>query len=326
VRPFRYRTAASVAEALELGAGPETAFLAGGTELVNWLKDGIAEPDTVVDIGRLPLTGIEVAQHEIRIGALARLSEVARHPVVSRELPALTQAIESAASPQIRAMGTLGGNLLQRNRCPYFRSEEPVPCNRRAPGSGCSARSGDQRAAAVIGIADWCIATHPSDPAVALTALGAHAVVRGPAGERAVPIPDLYSLDESAPTKEIALSPGALVTEIRIPRSAGTSRYLKVRDRAAFTFALVSAAARVEVRAGRIQSIGLALGGVAYEPWRLGRVEAALIGALAEEAAVREAMKPALDEATPLPGNRFKVGLAIEAATRVTLEAMAAAR
>ena len=322
--PFTYRVAESVEAAVELGRAEGAAFLAAGTEMVAWLKDGIASPSILVDISRLPLDRITAGPDEIRLGSLARLSDIAEHAEIRRSLPGLVEAIESAASPQLRSMGTIGGNLLQRTRCPYFRSETAVPCNKRMVGSGCSARSGDHRAGAILGASEACVATHPSDPAVMLVALGATVTLQGPAGQRLVPLADFYRRPSPDPRIETVLAPAELVTEVQVPRPAGPSRYLKLRDRAAYAFALVSAAVVLGREGRRIRALGLALGGVAHKPWRLDRVEAGLIGTSPDQAAVRAVLAQALGEAAPLPGNRFKVGLAIEAATRAVVELLEA--
>jgi xanthine dehydrogenase YagS FAD-binding subunit len=321
--PFTYQRADSVDAALRLGREPGASFLAGGTELVNWLKDGIATPPAVIDIGRLPLDRIEVGADVITIGGLARLADVARHPHVGRVLPGLVAAIESAASPQIRAMGTLAGNLLQRTRCPYFRAEGDVPCNKRRPGSGCGLRSsggGLDRNGAIFGASAACAATHPSDPAVMLAALDAELELQRAGGSRTIPLRSFYRLPGTTPEVETELASGELIVAIRIRQPGGMTTYRKVRDRAAYDFALVSAAAVGRRRADRLELAALTLGGVAPMPWRLEEAERRLSGAPADEPAIRAAIERSLVGAAPLAGNRFKIDLVLRVATRAVLD------
>jgi xanthine dehydrogenase YagS FAD-binding subunit len=321
--PFAYELVRTPAEAVARGSAAGAAFLAGGTELLCWMRDGLAAPASLVDIGRLPLGGVDLDDEGgLRIGALARLADLAGHGLVRRAAPCLAQAIESAASPAIRSMSTLGGNLLQRTRCPHFRAGPGVPCNRREPGAGCSARAGDHRAAAILGGSDWCISTHPSDPAVALAALDASIEVLGPAGPRRLDLDQLYRPPAAAPGQETGLAPGELITAIRIPARAGAvSSYVKVRDRAAFDFALVSCAAASRVEGGAFQAVRLALGGVASRPWRCRVAEAQLVGGPATPERMAQALGEELAAARPLEGNRFKVELARRVALRALREA-----
>jgi xanthine dehydrogenase YagS FAD-binding subunit len=296
--------------------------IAGATELLNWMKEGIAAPALVIDINALPLADIEVARDSIRIGALARLSDVAARPEVQRELPSLARAIELAASPQLRNMGTMAGNLLQRTRCPYFRAEVALPCNKRVAGSGCAALHGDNRTHAIFGWSEHCVATHPSDPAVALLGLDAGLVVRGVVGERTVPLADLYRPPGDLPQRETTLARDELVLAVDVPLSpvARASRYLKVRERASYEFALVSAAAGVVLARDRIIDARVVLGGVAHRPWRMIEAERALRGAALDAPHVRAAIDAELAQARPLEHNAFKVGLASATAIRAVLQ------
>jgi xanthine dehydrogenase YagS FAD-binding subunit len=311
-----------------LAAEPGARLIAGGTELVNLMKEHIAEPALLVDISRLPLTGIEAGPEGLRIGALARMSDVAAHPAVRRHYPAIAQALELSASPQLRNMATMGGNLLQRTRCPYFRAERELPCEKRRPGSGCSAREGEHRTAAIIGTGPEhrCVAAHPSDLAVALAALDAVVQVLGADGARELPVRDLHRLPGDRPEEDHVLAPGELITGLTVPAAPDTarSRYLKVRERASYEFALVSAAAAVELDDETVVGARLALGAVSARPWRLPATERALAGVFADEAVLRNAVADGLEEdlaeAAPLPGNVFKLDLARRAAARVLVE------
>jgi xanthine dehydrogenase YagS FAD-binding subunit len=306
MRPFEYRRAATLAEAAALGTDPDTAILAGGTELVAWLDAGIVAPGRLVDISRVAASAIDLEGDQLRIGALARVGDVAADPRVRAEAPALAAAIAAAASPAIRAMGTLAGNLLQRTRCPYFRSGGP--CNQRIPGSGCPARDGDHRAGAIFGLSAECVAVHPSDPAVALVHLDASVVLVSAAGSRSAPVRSLYPELAGGPS---GLADGELIAEIVVPVGpvSRAARYRKVRDRAAFDFALVSVAASCQVEAGTIRAARLTLGSVGPGPRRCRAAEAALIGAPMDRASVERAVDAELALAEPLPGNRFKVEL-----------------
>jgi xanthine dehydrogenase YagS FAD-binding subunit len=249
------------------------------------------------------------------------MSEVAAHPDVRRELPVVAEALELSASPQLRNMASMGGNLMQRTRCPYFRAEVSLPCNKRAPGSGCAARHGENRGLAIFGWSEACVATHPSDLAVALSALDASIVVRGPGGERAVPATRFHRLPGDDPARDTALEAGEIIVAIDVPLSAEarSSRYLKLRERASYEFALVSAAAAVTVADGHIRRARLALGGIAHRPWRLHATERALAGAPLDERRVRAALAEDLDAARPLEQNGFKVELARRAAARAVM-------
>jgi xanthine dehydrogenase YagS FAD-binding subunit len=320
MQPFRYVRPRDQAAALEAGHAEGAAFIAGGTGMVDLLKLGVEKPASLVD-----LTGaadapaaIEETPEGIRIGALARNSDVAHHPLVRRRLPVLSQALLSGASPQLRNMATVGGNLLQRTRCAYFR-DLAWPCNKRQPGSGCSALDGENRMHAVLGVeggsADRCIAVHPSDMCVALVALDAIVHTLGRKGARTIQVGDLHALPGDHPEVEHILEPGELITHVTVPASARAARscYVKVRDRAAFAFALSSAAVALDLSqpgpGGRIRSARVALGGVATKPWRALEVEQALVDRPATRAAFEHAAALAVKGARTTPDNAFKVVL-----------------
>jgi xanthine dehydrogenase YagS FAD-binding subunit len=322
---FSYQRPPDIAAAVAaLAADPDAAFIAGGTELVNWMKEGIQSPRSLVDVNELPLAGIAVDEDTLHLGALARMSAVAAHPEVRRGWPAVAEALELAASPQLRNMASVAGNLLQRTRCPYFRAETALPCNKRAPGSGCSVLHGNQRAAAIFGWSEACVATHPSDLAVSLVALDARLRTCGPRGERVLDLADLHRLPGDQPHRETTLEHGELVVAIEVPASAAAlrSRYLKVRERCSYEFALVSAAAAIEGSSGdggslgRIREARLALGGVAAKPWRLAEVEERLRGAPLDMASLRSAVDAGFGTPRPLADNGWKVELAKRAAVR----------
>jgi len=313
MRPLTYERATDPAAAVALVAGnPRAAYLAGGTNVVDHLKLGVAAPDVLVDVSRLPLDDIEALEDGgLRVGAAVRNSDLAAHPVVRRSYPVLAQALLAGASGQIRNAATTAGNLLQRTRCVYFQ-DVTTPCNKRDPGSGCSALEGFNRSHAVLGASDRCVATHPSDLAVALAALDATVVVLGPAGERRVPMADLHRLPGDEPERDTTLRHGDLVTAVEVPALpfARRSAYRKVRDRASYAFALVSVAAALDVEDGTVRDVRLALGGVAHKPWRASVAEERLRGGPATEEAFRAAATAELEAARPLPGNGFKVPLA----------------
>jgi xanthine dehydrogenase YagS FAD-binding subunit len=320
VKPFAYSRASEVGTAVaRVAAEPGAAFVAGATELSNWMKDGIQSPTQLVDINALPLSEIVVSADGLRLGALARASDIAGLPDVLRAYPVLSEALELGASPQIRNMGTLGGNLLQRTRCPYFR-ETSFPCNKRVPGSGCSAFSGEHRLHAIFGASDTCIAVHPSDLAVALAALEAVVHTRGPGGERAIRIGELYASPGDTPERETVLEHGELILAVVVPAApfAARSHYLKVRDRESYEFALVSVAACLELDgADRIvRSARIALGGVAYKPWRAWAAEDVLVGRSLTADSIAAAGSAAIRGAQPRRDNAFKVPLAERAVVR----------
>jgi xanthine dehydrogenase YagS FAD-binding subunit len=325
---FRYERASDPGAAVAVVAGdPEAWFIAGGTELVNWMKEGIARPRRLIDINGLALAGIEADAKGLRIGALARMSEVATHPAVRQDYPAIAESLELSASAQLRNMASMGGNLMQRTRCAYFRAETALPCNKRVPGSGCAARRGENRGHAIFGWSEACVATHPSDVAVALAAFDAVVHVRGPSGPRTGPIVEFHRLPGDNPHLDTVLEHGELVVGIEVPAAPLTrrSRYLKLRERASYEFALVSVAAAVDLDGGRIRAARVALGGVAPRPWRLRAAEANLAGVELAEAPIRAAIEASFDEARPLAHNGFKVELAKRAVVRTLLMAGGAA-
>jgi xanthine dehydrogenase YagS FAD-binding subunit len=310
---FAYLRVDSVAGALgALQRDPEAMVLAGGTTVVDLLREGVFAPAVVVDIGALPLREIRVEQDFISVGALVANSDLAWNPVIRAMFPVVSQALLSGASGQIRNMASVGGNLLQRTRCPYDR-DLGAACNKRIPGSGCAALEGFNRSHAVLGGSDQCIATHPSDFAVALTALDARVHVNGPAGERDVPITEFYRLPGNTPEQETELRRGELILAVRLPHSAAPRRslYLKVRDRQSFEFALASAAVAAEIDAGGLlRQVGIALGGVGTRPWRARAAEQALEGRAPSAALFASAADAALADAQPRRHNAFKVPLA----------------
>jgi xanthine dehydrogenase YagS FAD-binding subunit len=315
---FEYVVAGSAAAARDLIAEvPGARFYAGGTTLVDLMKADVERPRRVVDISRLPLATIELHDGRIRIGALARNSDVAYDSAVRANLPALSEALLSGASGQIRNAATIGGNLLQRTRCSYFR-ETRWRCNKREPGSGCDAFDGFNRGHAVLGTSDACIATYPGDMAVALAALSAKVVIEGDAGERIVPLDEFYLLPGERPEHETSLAHGELITAIELQATPlhKHSYYLKVRDRASYEFALVSVACAVEMNAGHVGQVRIALGGVGTVPWRAHDAEAALVGAAPGDEAFRRAAEVALAGARTRAHNGFKVELAKRAIVR----------
>ena len=325
---FDYIRPASAAEAVAAAAQPGSAYLAGGTNLLDLMKVGAARPERLVDISRLPgLDQIEwLADGALRIGALVRNADLAYDPGVLRSFPAVAEALLSGASPQLRNAATLGGNLLQRTRCPYF-YDTASACNRRAPGSGCDARLGETRLHAILGWSEACIATHPSDLCVPLVALNAVVEVEGPDGPREVPLEALHLLPGETPQAETVLRPGELITAVRIPAEgaamARNARYLKVRERTSFAFAVVSVAAGLELDGLNIRKARLALGGVAAKPWRARTAEAALEGAPASPETFARAADLALAEARPSGENAFKIELARRLVVRALQDALA---
>jgi xanthine dehydrogenase YagS FAD-binding subunit len=319
MRPISYARAASVDEAIAaVRADGGGAFLAGGTTEVDLLRQYVVTPSLLVDINDLPLNRVEdLPGGGLRIGALARMSDVARAPSVVHGFPVISQALLLGASAQLRNMASMGGNLCQRVRCGYFR-DATSPCNKREPGSGCAALNGINRGHAVLGTSDWCIATHPSDVAVALVALDAVVHTRGPAGERAIAVDDFFLLPGDTPEIEHPLDHGELIVAIEVPATpvARRSVYLKFRDRESYEFALVSVAAAVRVEDGAIAEVRLALGGVATKPWRARRAEQSLLGRPAQEASYAEAAGQELAAARTRPMNAFKVELARRAIVR----------
>jgi len=287
-------------------------FVAGGTTLIDLMKLNVEKPQQVIDINGLPLNKVEVLPDGgLKIGAVVRNSDLAYHAAVMRDYPVLSQALLSGASAQLRNMATTGGNLLQRTRCVYFR-DTTMPCNKRDPGTGCSAIGGFNRTLAILGTSEHCIATNPSDMSVALTALEAVIHIEGTRGERDVPIGEFFLLPGNTPHRENVLEPGELITFVTLPApSVGNkSVYLKLRDRASYEFALASAAVVANVQQGRVTRIRIALGGVATKPWRSLEAERVLEGETADEEQFRTAAEAALRDARPQSGNGFKVELA----------------
>jgi xanthine dehydrogenase YagS FAD-binding subunit len=317
--PFAYQRAQSVADAVRLGAAPGAHFLGGGTNLVDLAKGGVVQPLLLVDVSRLPLADVAAAPDGgVRIGAMARNSDVANHPLIRARWPLLSLALLAGASPQLRNMATVGGNLLQRTRCPYFYDIGFEQCNKRAPGSGCGALGGINRNHAILGASPACIATHPSDMCVALAALRASVRVHGPRGERAIPFDEFHRLPGDAPQRDTTLAPGELIVGVDLPPGgfADRAHYLKVRDRASYAFALVSVAAALDVRDGVVRDAALALGGVAHKPWRRPEAEARLVGRAPGDAAFGDAADLLLQGARPATQNGFKVTLARRAIVR----------
>jgi xanthine dehydrogenase YagS FAD-binding subunit len=326
VKDFAYARAGSSASAVAALAD-QTSLLAGGTELLNWLRLGIAAPDRVVDIGGLDeLHGVEQHGSELRIGALTTLNEIGEHPLVVDRAGALASACLQAASAQVRNRATIGGNVLQRTRCAYFRAEEPMPwpCNKRAPGSGCAAIAGRHERHAIFGWTEDCVAVQPSDPAVALVALDALVDVLGSAGPRTIPMSEFYLTPREAgdPTRETRLGADELIVGYRIPIDhPDRQAYVKVRERASYEYAIVSAAATVTLAGNEIAAARVALGSVAMRPWRLPAAEAGLVGARFDRDAIAPIIESAMSEALPLPHNGFKVTMARNAAVRALLAA-----
>jgi xanthine dehydrogenase YagS FAD-binding subunit len=313
MRAFDYHLAESPADAVAtLTAHPDAAYLAGGTNLVDHMKLGVATPDLLVDVSRLALDEVTTTDDGgVRIGATVRNSDLAAHPVIRSRYPGLARAMLSAASGQLRNSATTAGNLLQRTRCVYFQ-DITTPCNKRSPGSGCSAIGGYVRYHAILGASEHCIAVHPSDMAVAMCALDGVVVIEGADGDRRIPVDEFYRLPGDEPHRDTVLSHGELITAVELPAPppGAVSDYRKVRDRASFAFALVSVAAELNVTDGEIASARIALGGVAHKPWRARRAEEALVGAAATEDTFAAAADAELSAADPQPGNEFKVGLA----------------
>lgn len=332
MRDFDYSVAERTEDAFAAN-GAEIFAVAGGTELLNWMRLGIAAPATLVDIGRLDgLRAIRHTSDVIEIGALATLNEIGGHAAVKEHARVLSQACLAAASPQIRNRATIGGNLLQKTRCAYFRAEAPLPwgCNKREPGTGCAAREGLNERHAIFGWTDQCVATHPSDPAVALAALDAEVDLHGPDGTRRLPVRDLLLCQEeaatfagdrpeAAATIETRLKPGEVIIRYLVPVTGVRSAYVKVRERASYEYALVSAAATITLEGGRISRATIMLGSVAQKPWPLSA--AGIVGLSPERAALLPILRQNLAGARPLEHNRYKIAMAAGAAMRALVEA-----
>ncbi|HEX5493192.1 MAG TPA: xanthine dehydrogenase family protein subunit M [Mycobacteriales bacterium] len=313
MKPFDYQRATDAPAAVAtVTHRPGAVFLGGGTNLVDHMKLGVRSPDLVVDVTGLPFDRVEeLPGGGLRIGAVVRNSDLAAHPLVRTRYPVLCQALLSGASGQLRNLATTAGNLLQRTRCVYFQ-DVSMPCDKREPGTGCSAISGYNRYHAILGASARCVAVHPSDLAVALAALDATVVVLGADGQRRIPAVDLHRLPGDTPDRDVVLDHGELITAVELPDLPFATRsvYRKVRDRASYAFALVSVAAALDVVDGTIRDARLALGGVAHKPWRSRLAEQVLRGAPATEETFRSAAVAELDGARPLPGNEFKVAMA----------------
>jgi xanthine dehydrogenase YagS FAD-binding subunit len=304
VREFAYERATAVEEAVRAGESGAS-FLGGGTNLVDLMKLGVAEPDRLVDVTRLPGAIDELDDGGLRIGASVRNNDLAADPRVRERYPVLSQALLAGASGQLRNLATTGGNLLQRTRCNYF-MDATKPCNKRLPGSGCPAREGEHTNLAVLGWSEACVATHPSDMAVALAALDAVVVTH----RRRIPLVEFHRLPGDEPQRDTVLEPGELITAVELPPLVGRSAYRKVRDRASFAFALVSVAAVLRVEDGAVVDVRIALGGVAHKPWRATRAEEMLRGGAATLERFEQAAAAELAEARPLRDNAFKVTIA----------------
>ncbi|MFF9172654.1 FAD binding domain-containing protein [Streptomyces sp. NPDC014793] len=313
MKGFGYLRPTGVQEAVEAyAAHPGARYLAGGTNLVDLMKLGVETPGVLIDVGRLPLDAVEeLPDGALRVGATVRNSDLAAHPLVRDRYPVLSQALLAGASGQLRNAATTGGNLLQRTRCTYFQDLDK-PCNKREPGSGCGARDGVHRDHAVLGHSPHCIATHPSDMAVALAALDARVELYGTEGERAIPVADFHRLPGVRPERDTEIRPGELITGVLIPavRAGVPSAYRKARDRASYAFALASVAVVLRVTDGRVEQVGLAFGGLAHRPWRAHHAETALLGAAATPEAFEGAVALELERAEPLRDNAYKVPLA----------------
>jgi xanthine dehydrogenase YagS FAD-binding subunit len=321
---FEYARATDVADAVrQIAADPAAKFIAGGTNLIDLMKGDVERPARLVDISRLPLRGVEeTAEGGLRIGALVPNSDLAYHPLIAQRYPIVGSAILAGASQQLRNMASTGGNLLQRTRCFYF-YDTTTPCNKRQPGSGCSAIAGVNRICGILGTSEACIATHPSDMCVALAALEAKVHVTGPAGERVIAFDDFHRLPGNTPQLDTNLHPNEILTAVELPAQgfARNYSYLKIRDRLSYAFALVSVAAALELEDGTIKEARLALGGVAHKPWRDKAAEAALRGQAPNHATFRHAADLLLRDAKGYAHNTFKIDLARRAVMRTLAQA-----
>lgn len=321
---FQYSRANDVADAVkQIAADPSAKFIAGGTNLVDLMKYDVEHPTRLIDISRLPLTKVEnTAEGGLWIGALVPNSDLAWHPLVTERYPVLSSAIRAGASAQLRNMASTGGNLVQRTRCFYF-YDAATPCNKREPGTGCSAKDGINRINAILGTSDACIATHPSDMCVALTALEAKVHVTGPNGERTIAIADFHRLPGSTPQRDTNLEPAEIITAVELPAKGFNTNYtyLKIRDRLSYAFALVSVAAALEMDGGTIREARLALGGVAHKPWRNPEAEAALKGQSANRDSFARAADIVLRDAKGFGHNTFKIDLARRTIVRALTQA-----
>lgn len=320
--PFSYSKASNTNDAIAQGAIVGTKFLGGGTNLVDLMRETIEQPTALVDVTGLSSSITETTEGGLLIGAATRNTTLAENLFVRRRYPVLTRAIVAGASPQIRNMATVGGNLLQRTRCTYFYDDDGSVCNKRNPGEGCDAIHGFNRYHAILGASESCIAVHPSDMCVALAALDAKVHIENKSGSRVVPFLDFHRLPGDRPDIDTVLQAGDLITAVELPRSpvAGNSTYRKVRDRASYAFALISVAAALEMENGKVKDVRIALGGVAHKPWRALKAEQSVLGNPANEAVFASAADAELVDASPLEGNAFKVELAKRAIVSVLAE------
>ncbi len=324
MKPYRYQRARDISGAVTaLAEEPNATFLAGGTNLIDLMKLGVMEPEVLVDVRRLTSDAVEELEDGgVRIGAAVTNSDLAADRTIRSRYPVLSEALLSGASGQLRNLATTGGNLLQHTRCVYWQ-DTTTPCNKREPGSGCSALEGHNKNHAILGASEHCVATHPSDMAVAMAALDAFVVVQGPDGERRIPIEELHRLPGDEPWRDTTLEHGELITAVDLPplSFASNSKYRKVRERASYAFALVSVAAALDVgEDGTVRDVRLALGGVAHKPWRATKAEEALRDEPISEANLRAAADIELEDAEPLRGNAFKVPLARNVIVRTLLD------
>lgn len=321
---FQYARATDIADAVrQKAADPTAKYIAGGTNLIDLMKENVERPSRLIDISRLPMNRVEeTPDGGVRVGALVPNSDLAYHPLIEQRYPLLSSAILAGASPQLRNMATTGGNLLQRTRCYYF-YDTATPCNKRDAGSGCSAINGLNRMHAILGTSEACIATNPSDMSVALAALDARVLVTGPAGDREITFADFHRLPGDTPQFDTNLDPDEMVTAIELPGQGFPNNYtyLKIRDRLSYAFALVSVAAALELEGGTIRQARLALGGVAHKPWRDLDAEAALQGQVANETAFSRAAELLLRDARGYAHNAFKIDLARRAVIRALTQA-----
>jgi xanthine dehydrogenase YagS FAD-binding subunit len=322
--PFTYARAHDAAEAVQLGGEHAAKYLGGGTNLADLLRETIEHPQSLIDVTGLSNAIEEREDGSLLIGAATRNTALASHRAVRSRYPVLSRALVAGASAQIRNMATVGGNILQRTRCTYFYDVDGSRCNKRNPGQGCDAIDGFNRSHAILGASSACVATHPSDMCVALTALGANVHLRSARGERTLPMTDLHRLPEDHPEIETLLEPGELITAVELPALplAARSTYRKVRDRASYAFALISVAAALELEGDTVKDVRLALGGVAHKPWRAWKAEAALKERRATPESFRAAAEAELADAAPLRDNAFKVELAKGTIVAVLAELM----
>ena len=325
MRPFKYERAENMITAIKTVSENDSAkFLAGGTNILDLMKEDVERPTALVDVNKLSLAQIRATSSGISLGALAKNTDTANHPLIRQNFPLLSMAILAGASGQIRNMATNGGNLLQRTRCPYF-YDVAMPCNKREPNSGCGALEGLNRMHAIFGWSDKCVAVYPSDMAVALSALDAVVKVQDASGkERSINFADFHRLPENNPEKDTNLNHGELITSIELPKNnfANKSYYLKVRDRSSYAFALVSVAAALEMNGKNIKNVRIAMGGVAHKPWRAIEAEKMLVGKAATEANFKLAAEAEMKNAKPLEHNKFKVELGRRAIVRALSMAM----